>query len=88
MARRSLADELFGILPDCKGVSSVKEIDRRTGTGKKKVKIVRGEGEVFFTVTEPDYPIRTIGARTTDVVTAAWQVEQFLKKEGVVYSNK
>ena len=83
MAKRSLTEELMGILPDCKGVTRVRNTVVGSGNGKKRVKIVRHDKEVVFTVVEPDHPRRQIVADTTDVPATAWVVEKYLKKEGI-----
>lgn len=83
MARRSLTDQLMGILPDCKGVTRVRSAIIGFGNGKKRVKIVRNDREVVFTVVEPDYPRQQIVADTTDVSATAWRVEKYLKREGI-----
>lgn len=83
MAKRSLTDELMGILPGCKGVTRVRNTVVGSCNGKKRVKIVRHDREVVFTVIEPDHPKRQIIADTTDVSATAWGVEKYLKKEGV-----
>jgi hypothetical protein len=88
MAKRSLAEEMFGVLSSCEGVTRVRNTGIVPGSGKKKVKIVRGSGEVTLMVTEPDYSKKLITADTKDVVTTAWQVEQFLKRERVECVNK
>jgi hypothetical protein len=87
MAKRSLAEELVSILPDCKGVTRVRNAPIGRGNGKKKVKIARHEKEVIFIVVEPDHPRRQIVAETTDVAATTWQIERYLAGQKVEFVN-
>lgn len=88
MAKKSLSEQVFGILAGRPEIKRIERSQSPCGRTKKRIKIVRAAPKLTLTITEPEHPSTSFDIETSDLPATALCVEQYARREGAQVLNK